>query len=102
MLSTAWNEEERLKGLAAGADDFIPKNASKALLFAKINSLANIKKFTYDLIEKNSNSGEILELDHSAFSQELSNSKIFIIDDNPSNVKVLSETLKSFGYNHFD
>jgi two-component system cell cycle response regulator len=82
MLSTAWNEEERLKGLAAGADDFIPKNASKALLFAKINSLANIKKFTYDLIEKNSNSGEILELDHSAFSQELSNSKIFIIDDN--------------------
>jgi class 3 adenylate cyclase len=50
VMITSSGDEERLKALEAGADDFVPKPFNQAELLARVRSLVRIKRF-HDTIQ---------------------------------------------------
>jgi putative two-component system response regulator len=49
MITGLSDREDRLKGIEAGADDFLSKPISSEELFARVNSLLKLKEFTDEL-----------------------------------------------------
>src|ERR1700678_2001261 len=49
MITGLSDREDRLKGIEAGADDFLTKPISPEELFARVNSLVKLKEFTDEL-----------------------------------------------------
>src|SRR5436305_683750 len=49
MITGLTDREDRLKGIQAGADDFLNKPISPEELFARVNSLIKLKEFTDEL-----------------------------------------------------
>ena len=49
MITGLTDREDRLKGIEAGADDFLTKPISAEELFARVNSLLKLKEFTDEL-----------------------------------------------------
>ncbi len=49
MITGLTDREDRLKGIEAGADDFLTKPISSEELFARVNSLLKLKEFTDEL-----------------------------------------------------
>lgn len=92
MVTALSDVEDRVKGLEAGADEFLTKPPSDIALFARVRSLSRTKSVLDELKLRNRTSaelgGQVIE-----FIDHFSDAKIVVIDDDAIQVKNINKTL---------
>jgi len=88
VLVTALDgREDRIKGLEAGADDFVTKPIDDVILMARVRSLVRLKSVMDELREREA-SGKRLGVDTDAAGRlRASGGRILICDDSPRQVE---------------
>lgn len=94
VLVTALDgRDERIRGLEAGADDFITKPIDDVILMARVRSLVRLKHVLDELREREE-SGRRLGVDVDAAGRlKASGGRVLIVDDNPRQAQRLAEHL---------
>lgn len=96
VMVTALSEvTDRIRGLEAGADDFITKPINDIALFARVKSLVRIKVLLDELRLRDKTGLEmgVLEAGQNSFTQNVSGSKLMLVDDDAVQLKNISEKL---------
>jgi two-component system, cell cycle response regulator len=97
VMVTALSEKaDRLKGLEAGADDFLTKPINDMALFARVKSLIRIKMLLDELRlrDKTSLQMGITPATNNAFISDVSGAKVMIVDDDEVQGKQVATKLK--------
>lgn len=83
MVTALSEKSDRLKGLDAGADDFLTKPINDVALFARVKSLIRIKQLLDELRLRDKTSQEmgIETASTNAFSMDVSGSRVVLVDD---------------------
>ena len=94
VLVTALDgREDRIRGLDAGADDFITKPLDDVILFARVRSLIRLKQVTDELREREA-SGQRLGVDASGGGRLRSTgARVLVVDDNPRQLEKIAVEL---------
>jgi len=101
VMVTALSEiSDRVKGLEAGADDFLTKPVNDTALFARVKSLVRLKLVVdeWRLRERTSDQLGILQAESLDEVNKLEGSKILIVDDLPIEASRLQEILEAEQY----
>ena len=84
MVTALDQPEDRVKGLEAGADDFLTKPVNDMALFCRVKSLVRLKMLTDELRARSPN-GEAARLINSLESGEAARpGKVLIVDNRPT------------------
>ncbi|NBO17901.1 MAG: response regulator, partial [Proteobacteria bacterium] len=99
MVTALSEKSDRLKGLEAGADDFLTKPINDIALFARVKSLIRIKQLLDELRLRDKTSMEMgIETENNAFISDVSGAQLLLVDDDTVQGKQivarLSETYK--------
>jgi two-component system, cell cycle response regulator len=101
IMVTALSEvQDRVRGLKAGADDFLTKPVKDLALFARVRSLLRLKMLM-DEWRMRAATGEQLgaiEPNASPLAVSPEHASVLLIDDNPNNVRRIEETLREAGH----
>jgi two-component system cell cycle response regulator len=83
MVTALSEKSDRLKGLEAGADDFLTKPINDMALFARVKSLVRIKTLLDELRLRDKTSIEmgIEPIANNSFISDVSGSRILLVDD---------------------
>ncbi len=96
MVTALDQPEDRIKGLEAGADDFLTKPVNDLALVTRVKSLVRLKMLTDDLRLRASN-GDELAMDHYQVVDEVNASKhrpnIIVVDDKAASYEKMVSTL---------
>jgi two-component system, cell cycle response regulator len=85
--------EDKMKGLEAGADDFITKPIDDVILFARVKSLVRLKAVMDELREREE-SGRRLGVDTDGAGRlRGSGGRVLIVDDNPRQAEKIVQQL---------
>lgn len=89
MVTALSDKEDRVRGLEAGADDFLTKPINDVALLARVKSLVRIKMLLDELRLRDQTGVQmgILEEGKTAFSADVSGARVFVIDDDAVQVK---------------
>jgi two-component system cell cycle response regulator len=95
MVTALDQPSDRVKGLEAGADDFLTKPVSDVALIARVRSLVRLKMVTDELRMRALTSRQIGIKDPlaDALSDSGCNSRILIVDDRPSSYERVAAAL---------
>ncbi len=95
MVTALDQNSDRVRGLEAGADDFLTKPVSDVALIARVRSLARLKMMTDELRMRAVTSKEIgIESpEREAVADKGRGGRILIVDDRPSSYNRLKEML---------
>lgn len=98
MVTALDQPSDRLKGLDAGADDFLTKPLDDTALFARVRSLVRLKSVTDELRNRALASRRLGIADPlaAAASETGLNGKLLLIEDRPSACERLSSALSAF------
>jgi two-component system cell cycle response regulator len=92
MVTALSDTEDRVKGLEAGADEFLTKPIDDTALFARVRSLARMKAVIDELKLRNTTNaelgGSIIEM-----KDNFSNNQLLLIDDDLVQAKNISKML---------
>lgn len=92
MVTALSDTEDRVKGLEAGADEFLTKPIDDTALFARVRSLARMKAVIDELKLRNTTNAElggpIIEI-----KDNFSNSQLLLIDDDLVQARNISKML---------
>jgi two-component system cell cycle response regulator len=95
ILVTALSEQEfRLQGLAAGADDFLTKPVDNLALFARVRSLVRVKQMTDELRSREQTSRELGALDAEATPVDTSGARVIVVAENVESFAGLAKCLE--------
>jgi two-component system cell cycle response regulator len=96
MVTALDQASDRVRGLDAGADDFLTKPVSDVALVARVRSLARLKMMTDELRMRAVTSKEIgIESpEREAVSDQGRNGRILLIDDRPASYERIAAMLK--------
>lgn len=96
MVTALDNPEDRVRGLEAGADDFLTKPVNDLALVTRVKSLVRLKMLTDDLrMRAESGDGIVIE-NLREFEENIASQKrgrIAIVDDRPSSYEKVVKTL---------
>jgi two-component system cell cycle response regulator len=97
MVTALDSPSDRVKGLSAGADDFLTKPVSDVALIARVRSLSRLKLMTDELRMRALTSREIgiQDPDHQALGDAGQSGRVLIIDDRRSTAERLQIMLSS-------
>ena len=97
MVTALDSPSDRLRGLEAGADDFLTKPVSDVVLLARVRSLTRLKMMTDELRMRAVTSLEIgLEApERSAVVDSGKNGRILLVDDRPASYERLAPMLSA-------
>jgi two-component system cell cycle response regulator len=96
VMVTALSEiADRVRGLEAGADDFLTKPINDVALFARVKSLVRIKVLLDELRLRDQTGLQmgVLEEGQNTFTKDVSGARILVIDDDAVQLKRLTERL---------
>ncbi|WP_119167940.1 PleD family two-component system response regulator [Algihabitans albus] len=97
MVTALTDVGDRVRGLEAGADDFLSKPVNEVALFARVRSLVRLKMLTDELRTRQATSGEA-ELLEQAEEPEGAGGSILVIDANVRSGSRMKEYLENAGY----
>ncbi len=97
MVTALDQPSDRVKGLEAGADDFLTKPVSDVALISRVRSLARLKMVTDELRMRAVTSREIglQSAEHEAVSETGRGGRVLLVDDRQSSYERLVATLVS-------
>ena len=97
MVTALDQPSDRVKGLEAGADDFLTKPVSDVALISRVRSLARLKMLTDELRMRAVTSREIglQSAEHEAVSETGRGGRVLLVDDRQSSYERLVATLVS-------
>jgi len=95
MVTALSDVADRVRGLEAGADDFLTKPINDIALFARVKSLVRIKVLLDELRLRDQTGLQmgVLTEGQNTFTQDVSGSNILVIDDDVVQLKRLTERL---------
>lgn len=98
MVTALDQPSDRLKGLDAGADDFLTKPLDDTALFARVRSLVRLKSLTDELRNRALASRRLGIADPlaAAASESGLNGRVLLIEDRPSAAERLASALSAF------
>src|SRR5690349_13847440 len=97
MVTALDQPSDRVRGLDAGADDFLTKPVSDVALIARVRSLARLKLVTDELRMRAVTSKEIglLNADNEAVIETGRNGKVLVVDDREASYERVVATLST-------
>lgn len=94
VLVTALDgREDRIRGLEAGADDFLTKPIDDVILFARVRSLTRLKQVMDELREREESSRRLGVGGDGARRLRAEGGRVLIVDDNDRQAAVIAEAL---------
>ncbi|MEM8985269.1 MAG: PleD family two-component system response regulator [Pseudomonadota bacterium] len=93
MVTALDQQEDRVSGLEAGADDFLTKPVEDIALFARVRSLTRLKMMTDELRMRHATGKGLGVVDEIDIDGDMSERRIFIIDDNEEQAAKLKASL---------
>jgi two-component system cell cycle response regulator len=98
MVTALDQPSDRLRGLDAGADDFLTKPVDDTALFARVRSLARLKAVTDELRARAMSSRDygIGDPLANAAAETGQNANVLIVDDRPSSYERLAGALSQY------
>jgi two-component system cell cycle response regulator len=100
MVTALSDVSDRVRGLEAGADDFLSKPVNDVALFARVRSLVRLKMMIDELRLRQATSGstDVLEDESVGKEPEAENARILLVEDNQFNADKLVEFLDEAGH----
>lgn len=98
MVTALTEQEDKVKGLESGADDFITKPIDEFHLFARLRSLIRIKELTDELMLRGNTVKKLNTNKINLENIKNKNCRIVLIDDDMIEVKKIREKLESLGH----
>ena len=100
MITALDQASDRIRGLEAGADDFLTKPANDLALFARVRSLVRVKMMIDELRLRDETCRELgFDSAFSAIADEDLSGKVLLVDDRPNAAKsiksIINEKLHS-------
>lgn len=97
MVTALSDSADRVRGLEAGADDFLTKPLNDTALFARVRSLVRLKMLTDEWRLREQTSGQlgVLQEEKAMSDVDTSGARILIIEDGEIDWMKISETLKT-------
>lgn len=92
MVTALSDIEDRVKGLEAGADEFLTKPVDDVALFARVDSLSRTKA-VIDALKVRNQTNALLGVKTVDLSDDFDQSKIIVIDDDVVQVKNINKIL---------
>ena len=93
MVTALDGREDRIKGLEAGADDFVTKPIDDVVLFARVRSLSRLK-LVMDELREREESGRRLGLEEGSARMRGIGGRVLIVDDNERQATKIFDQLK--------
>jgi two-component system, cell cycle response regulator len=95
MVTALSDIADRVRGLEAGADDFLTKPINDIALFSRVKSLVRIKVLLDELRMRDQTGVQmgVINETHNSFVSDVTNSRILIVDDDTVQLKLLTERL---------
>ena len=99
MVTALSDISDRVRGLEAGADDFLTKPVNDIALFARVRSLVRLKMMMDEWRLRESTSGHFGMLNNgiSLLSESTDEARVLVLEDSPLDLDKNTETLKRDG-----
>ena len=98
MVTALSDVSDRVKGLEAGADDFLSKPVNDVALFARVRSLVRLKLMMDELRLRQAAAGENSMLERSVLDEEVDSANVLVVESQPAVTRMLLEYLDEAGY----
>ncbi|HUC62733.1 MAG TPA: PleD family two-component system response regulator [Alphaproteobacteria bacterium] len=100
MVTALSDVEDRVRGLEAGADDFLTKPGKDIALYARVRSLARLKMLTDEWRLRAATGEQLGALDDTAVHEiSAAQGLVLLVDDNPNNQRRIAQALSDAGHN---
>lgn len=96
MVTALSDTADRVRGLQAGADDFLTKPVNDVALFARVRSLVRLKMMMDEWRIRQHTSGEfgVLEESGSEWDEAAEGARVLVVEDSPVDQTKIVDTLK--------
>jgi two-component system cell cycle response regulator len=95
MVTALSDAADRLRGLEAGADDFLTKPVNDLALFARVRSLIRLKRTLDEWLLREEINGRLASLPGTAAADEMGTDpvRVLVLEDNPLTANKLTQIL---------
>jgi two-component system, cell cycle response regulator len=94
MVTALDGQDDRVRGLESGADDFLTKPIDEVPLLARVRSLARLKSAIDDLRAREASSRRLGLIEDRERSYSALNGRVLVLDDNSEQLAVIAAILK--------
>jgi len=99
MVTALTDVADRVRGLEAGADDFLSKPVNDVALFARVRSLVRLKLLVDELRVRQTGAGtNVMEDPNFGTDAEIADARILLVDGQPRHMERLSQFLQDAGH----